>query len=148
MWYVWLSAVVLAQPKMSLWDYTAIDIDGNEVSFRNFQGKFALVINVASRCGFTDQGYETLVKLHDKYEPLGFTVLAFPCNDFGAQEPWEEARIAQFARGHKQARFPLFSKVHVNGEQEHPVFSFLKEHFPGEVLWNFHGIVMSSGCSC
>lgn len=115
------------------------DIDGKETSLKAFDGKVLLIVNVASQCGLTPQ-YQALQNLQTKYSAQGFTVLAFPSNDFGAQEPGTNEEIKQFCSGKYQVTFPLFDKVHVKGADQHPLFQKLTgkdSAFPGEVKWNF-----------
>ena len=122
-------------------DFTARAIDGREVPLREFEGKVLLVVNTASKCGFTPQ-YEGLEALHHKYGPNGFAVLGFPCNQFGAQEPGDEAEIANFCKLTYDVDFPMFAKVDVNGDTAHPLFKWLKKAAPGllgseAIKWNF-----------
>jgi glutathione peroxidase len=126
---------------MSIYRHTARDIDGNEVPLENFRGQTLLIVNVASRCGFTPQ-YAGLEALHRKYKDRGFTVLAFPCNQFGAQEPGDEAEIREFCTTNYGVTFPLFAKVEVNGDGAHPLWQHLKSEQPGilgseGIKWNF-----------
>jgi glutathione peroxidase len=126
---------------MSIHTFTARDIDGNEVPLEHFRGKTLLIVNVASKCGFTPQ-YEGLEALHRKYADRGFAVLAFPCNQFGAQEPGTEQEIRQFCTTTYDVTFPLFSKVEVNGANAHPLWQHLKSAQPGvlgseAIKWNF-----------
>ncbi len=125
----------------SIHDFKAKNIKGEEVSLGQFKGKAILVVNTASKCGFTPQ-YKGLQELHDKFAPLGFEVLGFPCNQFGSQEPGTEKDIAQFCELTFHTTFPMFSKVDVNGDTAHPVFKFLKKSAPGllgteSIKWNF-----------
>jgi len=122
-------------------DFTASAIDGREVPLSEFDGKVLLVVNTASKCGFTPQ-YEGLEALHRKYGPNGFAVLGFPCNQFGAQEPGDEAEIANFCKLTYDVDFPMFAKVDVNGDTAHPLFKWLKKAAPGllgseAIKWNF-----------
>ena len=122
-------------------DFTVKTIDGQEHSLRDFAGQVLLVVNVASRCGLTPQ-YTALEELHRRYKSRGFSVLGFPCNDFGAQEPGTEQEIKEFCSTKYDVSFPLFSKVHVKGGEQAPVYEFLTsaEAPPkgaGEVVWNF-----------
>ena len=121
---------------MSFHDLSAKDIDGKDVSFKQYQGRVALVVNVASQCGFTPQ-YAGLQKLHTEYKDKGLVVLGFPSNEFGAQEPGTEAEIKSFCSLKYNVNFPMFSKVSVKkGDQQSPVYQFLtqKEAAP---RWNF-----------
>jgi glutathione peroxidase len=125
----------------SITEFTAKGIDGRDVPLRDFEGKVLLVVNTASKCGFTPQ-YEGLEALHRKYGPDGFAVLGFPCNQFGAQEPGDEAEIANFCKLTYDVDFPMFAKVDVNGDTAHPLFKWLKKAAPGllgseAIKWNF-----------
>jgi len=116
-------------------------IDGADKKLADFAGNVLLVVNVASRCGFTPQ-YEGLESLHRKFRDKGFAVLGFPCNQFGHQEPGSEAEIASFCKANYDVSFPMFSKVDVNGEDAHPLFRYLKSKAPGalgteSIKWNF-----------
>jgi glutathione peroxidase len=123
------------------YDFSVKAIDGREVSLNEFSGKVVLVVNTASKCGFTPQ-YDGLEKLYEKYRERGFVVLGFPCNQFGAQEPGDEAEIAQFCSLKFNVSFPMFAKIDVNGESTHPLYQFLKAEKPGllgteGIKWNF-----------
>jgi len=114
-------------------------IDGKETSLADYKGKVVLVVNTASKCGFTPQ-YEGLESIHDKYRAKGLVVLAFPCNDFGNQEPGTLEEIAEFCSTKYDVSFPLMEKVHVKGKEQHPLYAALtgkQAAFPGEVRWNF-----------
>jgi glutathione peroxidase len=122
-------------------DFTARDITGAEVPLARFLGQVTLVVNTASKCGFTPQ-YQGLEKLQAELGPRGFTVLGFPCNQFGKQEPGSEAEIARFCRTSYDVKFPLFSKIDVNGPAAHPLYAWLKDKARGlfgsrKVKWNF-----------
>lgn len=123
----------------NLQDIPLKDIEGKDVTLKAYQGKVLLVVNVASQCGLTPQ-YRALQALQEKYAAKGFTVLAFPCNDFGSQEPGSNEEIKQFCSTKYKVTFPLFDKVHVKGNDQHPLYKALtgKEGaFPGDVKWNF-----------
>lgn len=125
----------------SIHDFSARDIKGNDVPLANYQGKVLLVVNTASKCGFTPQ-YKGLEALHEQYGELGFEVLGFPCNQFGSQEPGGEDEIAQFCELNYGVQFPMFAKVDVNGGDAHPVYQFLKSEKKGAlgtgaIKWNF-----------
>lgn len=116
-------------------------IDGRVTTLREHQGKVLLVVNVASRCGFTPQ-YEGLEALYRKYKDRGLVVLGFPCNQFGAQEPESEAEIQRFCSLTYNVSFPMFSKIEVNGPGTHPLYEFLKASQKGVlgtegIKWNF-----------
>ena len=126
---------------MTVYDFKARKIDGQEISLASYSGKVLLIVNVASRCGFTPQ-YRGLEDLHEKFEGRGFEVLGFPCNQFGSQEPGSEAEIRSFCDVQFGVRFPLFSKIEVNGPSAHPLYGFLKKARPGflgtkRIKWNF-----------
>jgi glutathione peroxidase len=124
-----------------IYGFSAKAIDGREVSLAAFRDKVLLVVNTASKCGFTPQ-YEGLEALQKRYGDKGFTVLGFPCNQFGAQEPGDEAEIANFCKLTYDVDFPMFAKVDVNGDTAHPLFKALKKAAPGllgseGIKWNF-----------
>jgi len=115
------------------------DIDGKDTSLKAYEGKVLLVVNVASKCGFTPQ-YAGLEALYRKYKDRGFVVLGFPSNDFGSQEPGTEAEIKTFCSSKFDVTFPMFSKLHVKGEEQHPLYAALtgaESTAPGPVKWNF-----------
>lgn len=114
-------------------------ITGEKTSLADYAGSVLLVVNVASKCGLTPQ-YEALEALHRKYRDRGFSVVGFPCNDFGNQEPGTPEQIQEFCRSTYDVTFPLMEKVHVKGEGQHPLYAALTGDgaaFPGEVKWNF-----------
>jgi len=126
---------------LSLHEITARRIDGSERDLSEFRGKVLLIVNVASRCGFTPQ-YNGLQQLYEKYRDRGFEVLGFPCNQFGAQEPGTEAQIGTFCSTQFNVSFPMFAKVEVNGADAHPLYQHLKAAAPGvlgteAIKWNF-----------
>jgi len=123
------------------YDFTAKTLDGQEVSLDAYRGQALLIVNVASKCGFTPQ-YAGLEELYRKHKDAGFTVLGFPCNQFGAQEPGDAAEIGQFCSLTYEVSFPVMEKVDVNGAGAHPLFAFLKHEKKGllgsaAVKWNF-----------
>jgi glutathione peroxidase len=125
----------------TLFQFTCETLQGSPLSLAEFQGKVVLVVNVASRCGFTSQ-YEGLEALHQKYAHRGLIVLGFPCNQFRSQEPGDAAEIASFCKMNFGVTFPMFAKIDVNGPQTAPVFEFLKNEGRGilgtkKVKWNF-----------
>jgi glutathione peroxidase len=126
---------------MGVYDFQVKTIDGKEISLSEYKGKTLLIVNVASHCGFTPQ-YEGLEKLYEQYKDKGFFILGFPCNQFGAQEPGNEAEIKSFCDLNYGVKFPLFSKIDVNGENTHPLYGYLKKELPGVlgsegIKWNF-----------
>lgn len=125
----------------NIYDLSAKNIRGQDVRLSEYKGKVLLVVNVASQCGFTPQ-YKGLEELYQKYREQGFVVLAFPCNQFGAQEPGDSDEIASFCDLSYRTTFPLFQKIEVNGGNTHPVYQFLKKEKKGflgtgMIKWNF-----------
>jgi len=135
----------LALSAASLQDIPIKDIDGKDTSLKAYQGKVLLIVNVASKCGLTPQ-YKALEAIYDKYKEKGFTVLAFPCNQFNGQEPGTTEEIKQFCSAKYSVTFPLFDKIEVNGPKRHPLYVALAgEHspFPGDIKWNFGKFLIS-----
>lgn len=130
-----------AATEKTLYDFSVKDIDRNDVSLSKFKGKVLLIVNVASKCGLTTSNYKELSHVYEKYKTQGFEILAFPCNQFGGQEPGSNPEIKQFACTRFKAEFPIFDKVDVNGPGTAPVYQFLKSSaggFLGELVkWNF-----------
>jgi len=126
------------EPSATVHDFRVRAMDGREVPLSEFAGQWLLVVNTASRCGFTPQ-YAGLEKLHQRFRARGLRVLAFPANDFMRQEPGSDAEIRQFCSLEYGVTFPVFSKLHVKGRDMHPLFEHLTEHSakPGPVRWNF-----------
>ena len=125
----------------SLHAFSARTIDGHDLPLASFQGQVVLVVNTASACGFTPQ-FAGLQKLHEQFAERGFSVLGFPCNQFGSQDPGSDAEIQGFCQQNYGVRFPMMSKVEVNGAQAHPVFKWLTQAVPGvlgteAIKWNF-----------
>ena len=125
----------------SLYDFSATRLDGSEDKLERFKGDVLLIVNTASKCGFTPQ-YEGLESLQRSYAARGFSVLGFPCNQFGGQEPGDAAAIGQFCQLSYDVSFPMFAKVEVNGDGAHPLYKFLKAAKPGlmglqGIKWNF-----------
>ena len=128
-------------------DFKAKDITGKQQDLAQYKGKALLIVNTASKCGFTPQ-YEGLQKLYDEYHEKGLEVLGFPCNQFGSQEPGAESDIASFCDLTYGVNFPMFAKVDVNGDNAAPLFKHLKEAAPGMlgsegVKWNFTKFLVS-----
>jgi len=126
---------------MNIYDIPVKSIDGAEQTLASYRGKALLVVNVASKCGFTPQ-YTGLEALYRQYRERGFAVLGFPCDQFGHQEPGDEAEIKQFCALNYDIDFPLFAKLEVNGANAHPLYQFLKKAQPGvlgteAIKWNF-----------
>jgi glutathione peroxidase len=125
----------------ALYKLSARRLDGSKQSMKDYKGKVLLIVNTASGCGFTPQ-YAGLEALWQKYGKRGLVVLGFPCNQFGAQEPGDEAAIGEFCSLTYDVTFPMFAKVDVNGDDTHPIFAFLKTGAPGVlgtegIKWNF-----------
>jgi glutathione peroxidase len=126
---------------MSVYDYSAKTLDGQDVSLADYRGQVLLIVNTASKCGFTPQ-YEGLEALYKAHKDRGFRVLAFPCNQFGAQEPGNAEEIASFCSLTYDVTFPVMSKIDVNGADAHPLYRFLKKEQKGvlgteAIKWNF-----------
>ena len=125
----------------SLHDFTARQIDGQDLSLSSLQGRVVLVVNTASACGFTPQ-LAGLQKLHEQYAERGLTVIGFPCNQFGGQDPKPEGEILSFCQKNYGVSFPMMAKVEVNGAGAHPLFQWLTRSAPGilgsqAIKWNF-----------
>ncbi len=126
----------------SVYDFTLKDTDGKEVKLEQFRGQVVMLVNVASKCGYTPQ-YEGLQKIYERYKDRGFTILGFPANNFGAQEPGTNEEIQEFCRINYGVTFPVFAKISVKGEDKHPLYKYLTERetnpeFAGEIKWNFN----------
>ena len=127
--------------KQNIYNFSCLNQNGDEISLSNYEGKVLLIVNTASKCGFTPQ-YNELEKLHQKYSDKDFEVLAFPCNQFGKQEPGSDKEIQEFCSLNFNTNFPVFSKIEVNGNEAHPLYNFLTEAMPGllgleSIKWNF-----------
>ncbi len=127
--------------KNSFFDYSVQDSKNQNYDLSQYKGKVVLVVNVASRCGFTPQ-YEGLESLYKKFHGQNFVILGFPCNQFGAQEPGSNSEIQEFCQLNFGVSFPVLAKIDVNGPQTAPVFEYLKSHAPGllgteMIKWNF-----------
>jgi glutathione peroxidase len=125
----------------SLSDFTARRIDGTPLAFADLQGRVLLIVNTASACGFTPQ-FEGLEALHKTYGPQGFSVIGFPCNQFGAQDAGTNAEIGAFCQRNYGVSFTMMEKIDVNGSNAHPLFQWLKAEAPGVlgsegIKWNF-----------
>ena len=130
----------------TLYEFSARRLGGDEESLSIYRDRLVMVVNVASRCGFTPQ-YEGLEKLWRDYGPRGLTILGFPCNQFGSQEPGDEAEIADFCSTVYDVSFPMFAKIDVNGSTTHPLYAWLKSSCPGllgseAIKWNFTKFVV------
>lgn len=125
----------------SIYDFTVKDIRGNDVSLGDYKGKVLLIVNVASKCGLTNSNYKELNILYEKYKNQGLEILAFPCNQFGWQEPGSNEQIKEHVCSTFKAEFPVFQKIQVNGPKAAPLYKFLKSKKAGvlvdEIKWNF-----------
>jgi glutathione peroxidase len=130
--------------QQNVYEFSALAVDGHEVPLAQYKGKVMVIVNTASKCGFTPQ-YAGLETLYQQYKDHGVVVLGFPCNQFGAQEPGTEAEIAQFCELNYGVSFPIFAKIEVNGPNAHPLYKFLKKEQSGilgaigldSIKWNF-----------
>jgi len=139
-----MTATLSLHAAESLYDIPLKDIDGKDAALKTYQGKVLLIVNVASKCGFTKQ-YAGLEAIYKKYEAQGLVVCGFPCNQFGGQEPGTEADIKQFCTSKYDVTFPMFSKLEVNGANRHPLYTLLAgkdSPFPGNIKWNFNKFVI------
>lgn len=123
-----------------VYDFTAQSLAGDEVPLQRFEGQVMLIVNTASACGLTPQ-YKGLQALHETLGPRGLSVLGFPCNQFGAQEPGDARQIEQFCETKYAVTFPMFAKIDVNGERAHPLYQYLRKEKSGllgsSIKWNF-----------
>jgi glutathione peroxidase len=126
---------------MTVFDFDAETLDGKRASLTSYHGQVLLIVNTASKCGFTPQ-YSGLELLYRRFKPRGFAVLGFPCNQFGAQEPGDAAQIAEFCESNYDVSFPMMAKIEVNGPRAHPLYAYLKNERAGmlgtqAIKWNF-----------
>lgn len=126
----------------SIYDFTVTDINGNEVSLKDYEGKTLLIVNVASKCGYTPQ-YAGLQELYERYRDRGLVILGFPSNDFLFQEPGADLLIKQFCTANYGVTFPMFSKIKVTGAKKAPLYKYLTDKqtnpdFGGRITWNFN----------
>ena len=132
----------------TFYDFEANNIKGETISMKDYEGKTVIVVNTASKCGFTPQ-YEGLEKLYQQYKDQGLVILGFPCNQFANQEPGSSDEIEEFCEINYGVTFPLFEKINVNGKETHPIFKFLKSQLSGGIFgssikWNFTKFVIDS----
>lgn len=133
---------VSATKGASFYDFTMKDINGKDAMLKSYKGKVLLVVNTASKCGYTPQ-YEGLEKIYGKYKEQGFVILGFPANNFGAQEPGTNEEIKEFCTLKYKVSFPMFAKISVKGDDIHPLYAYLTSKetnpdFGGEITWNFN----------
>lgn len=132
----------------TFYDFEANNIKGETISMKDYEGKTVIVVNTASKCGFTPQ-YEGLEKLYQQYKDQGLVILGFPCNQFANQEPGSSDEIEEFCEINYGVTFPLFEKINVNGKETHPIFKYLKSKLSGGIFgssikWNFTKFVIDS----
>lgn len=132
----------------TFYDFEATNIKGETISMKDYEGKTVIVVNTASKCGFTPQ-YEGLEKLYQQYKDQGLVILGFPCNQFANQEPGSSDEIEEFCEINYGVTFPLFEKINVNGKEAHPIFKYLKSKLSGGIFgssikWNFTKFVIDS----
>ena len=135
-----IAMTAIAASAESLYDIKLADIDGKPTTLAAYKGKAVLIVNVASKCGYTKQ-YTGLEATYQKYKAQGFVVLGFPCNQFGGQEPGTSTDIKSFCTSTYNVTFPLFEKIEVNGTNRHPLYVALAgkdSPFPGDIKWNFN----------
>ncbi len=145
---VWAQATDAPEKAQCLYDFTLKDIDGKPVKLERYKGKVLLIVNTASFCGYTPQ-YKDLMEIYKKYHEQGFEVLAFPANDFKQQEPGTNDEIKEFCTTKYHVKFPMFSKISVKGDEQHPLFRFLTAQpnpdFTGDIQWNFEKFLIGRG---
>ena len=139
--FLFLGLLNAKENQMSIYDFNVKTIDGQEISMSKYKGKVLLIVNVASKCGFTGQ-YEGLEKLFEKYKNEDFMILGFPSNQFANQEPQSNEKIKEFCSLTYEVKFDMFAKIDVNGENEAPLYKFLKSNQKGilgseNIKWNF-----------
>lgn len=125
----------------TVYEYTAKALDGKEIKLEQYKGNVMLIVNTASKCGFTSQ-FAGLEKLHEEYAKRGLSLLGFPCNQFGAQEPGDSTEIGAFCQKNYGVDFQMFDKIEVNGDHAHPLYKYLTDKAPGllglkDIKWNF-----------
>ena len=138
-------AVTVAQAQESIYDFKVKNDKGQEVSLDQYKGKLLLIVNTATRCGFTPQ-YKDLEAIYEKYNEQGFEILDFPCNQFGSQAPGTIAEIKEFCSTTYSVKFTQFDKIEVNGENEHPLYTYLKAYAENKnnIRWNFTKFLVSA----
>jgi len=145
---VLISASLYAEDKtMTIYDFTMEDIKGNSINLEDYKNKVIMIVNTASKCGFTYQ-YDGLEKLYQVYKDQGFVILGFPANNFLKQEPGTNDEIADFCRLNYGVTFPMFSKISVKGKDIHPLYEYLTSKnaghdFDGKISWNFNKFLIS-----
>jgi glutathione peroxidase len=139
-----IAMTTIAASAQSIYDIKLKDIDGKDTTLAAYKGKAVLIVNVASKCGYTKQ-YAGLEATYLKYKDQGFAILGFPCNQFGGQEPGTNEDIKLFCTSKFNVTFPLFDKIEVNGANRHPLYTLLAgkdSTFPGDIKWNFNKFLL------
>lgn len=141
------SAHTSANVKKSVYDFKVTNIDGKDLTLKKYKGDVLLIVNTASKCGYTPQ-YEGLQKIYDKYKGEDFEILGFPANNFGGQEPGTEAEIKEFCTLKYKVTFPMFAKISVKGDDQAPLYKFLTDEtinpkFAGDITWNFNKFLIN-----
>ncbi len=130
----------IRNPNLTVYEFSVNDIKGNKVHLSKYKDSVLLIVNTASKCGFTPQ-FEGLQKLYDKYKGKGLVILGFPCNQFMNQDPGSNKEISEFCQLNYGVSFPMFDKINVNGDEAHPLYEYLKSNVPNEkykkIKWNF-----------
>ncbi len=131
----------------SVYEFKVTDINGKEVKLKKYKNKVVMFVNTASKCGYTPQ-YEGLQKIYDKYKDQGFVILGFPANNFGGQEPGSNEEIKDFCTLKYKVSFPMFAKISVKGDDQHPLYQYLTSEktdpkFAGEITWNFNKFLVN-----
>jgi glutathione peroxidase len=142
-----ISTLSVSAKNKTVLDFKMKNIDGKDVKLKKYKGDVLLIVNTASKCGYTPQ-YEGLQAIYTKYQSQGFMVLGFPANNFGGQEPGTETEIKEFCESKYKVTFPMFAKISVKGEDQHPLYNFLtaKEtnpKFAGDISWNFNKFLVN-----
>ena len=140
----------MSQQPQKIYDFVVKDSKGEDFNFKDLEGKVILVVNTASKCGFTPQ-YQELQQLYEKYKDQGFVIVAFPCNQFLSQEPGTEEEIVSFCQTNYGVTFPIMKKIDVNGANEHPIYKYLKSQKGGWITdgikWNFTKFLINKNCT-
>ena len=140
----------MSEQPQKIYDFIVKDSKGNDFNFKDLEGKVILIVNTASKCGFTPQ-YQELQALYDKYKDQGFVIVAFPCNQFLSQEPGTDEEIVSFCTTNYGVTFPIMHKIDVNGANEHPIYKYLKSQkggwFTDGIKWNFTKFLINKNCT-
>jgi glutathione peroxidase len=141
-----ITTITMPNKDSAFYNFNVENIDGDQISLKQYKGKVVLVVNVASKCGYTPQ-YEGLQKIYDTYKDKGFVILGFPANNFNGQEPGSDKQIKQFCTLEYGVEFPMFSKISVKGDDQAELFTYLTTQanpdFEGDIKWNFEKFLIS-----